>query len=423
MRAFTSQLLCEQVVGRGLRRTSYEVDEKSGKFEPEYVNIFGVPFTFLPHESDESTAPKPTVSRDRIEPVAEKAAFEIKWPNVVRIEHVYRNSLSLDWEQVEPLELNAAETAQVAELAPIVDGKPDVTKLTSIDLEKLAIEYRTQKIVFETARDVFDQMKSTWSGDRVSLIAQLVKLIEQFVKSDKLLVSPPLFYQDDLARRLIITLNMTKVVQHIQDVVRHENVERLEPVFDRDHPIRSTANMATWYTSKPCHLADRSHINMCVFDSTWEASEAFELDRNPLVDAWVKNDHLGFEVLYVYRGVVRKYRPDFIIRLKTGDMLVLETKGQRDAQSDTKRRALEQWTRAVNQHGGFGRWCFRQFPTTLEDVKRNTRESTRRLPLAPRRDSSRPDSTTTPQIDRTTGGRYDRQEGIRAAYGVGRRAR
>ena len=357
LRAFTSQLLCEQVVGRGLRRTSYEVNEDSGMFEPEYVNIFGVPFTFLPHESDDSGAPKPQPHKTPVEPVADKAAFEIRWPNVVRIEHVYRNRLSLDWERVEPLELNAADTAQVAELAPIVDGKPDVSKLSSIDLEDLTREYRTQKIVFETASEVFDLMQVSWSGDRVSLIAQLVKLIEQFVSSDKLLIAPPLFYQDSIARRLMVTLNMTKVVQHIRDVLRDENVERTEPVFDRDHPIRSTANMATWYTGKPCHLADRSHINMCVYDSTWEASEAFELDRNPLVDAWVKNDHLGFEVLYVYRGVVRKYRPDFIIRLKTGGMLVLETKGQRDTQSDSKRRALEQWTRAVNQHGGFGRWC------------------------------------------------------------------
>ena len=101
---------------------------------------------------------------------------------------------------------------------------------------------------------------------------------------------------------------------------------------------------------------DRNHINMCVYDSTWEASEAFELDHSPLVDAWVKNDHLGFEVLYVYRGVVRKYRPDFIVRLKTGNVLVLETKGQPDEQSYSKRRALEQWTQAVNQHGGFGQW-------------------------------------------------------------------
>ena len=108
--------------------------------------------------------------------------------------------------------------------------------------------------------------------------------------------------------------------------------------------------------AKPCHFTDRSHVNMCVFDSTWEASEAYELDHNPLVDAWVKNDHLGFEVLYVYRGVVRKYRPDYIIRLKTGNMLVLETKGQPDQQTQAKRRTLQQWTQAVNQHGGFGHW-------------------------------------------------------------------
>ena len=356
LRAFTSQLLCEQVVGRGLRRTSYEVNAETGMFDPEYVNIFGVPFTFLPHESDESVAPKPPTPKTAIEPVPGKAEFEIGWPNVVRIEHVYRPHLSLGWEGVERLELNASETAQVAELAPIVDGKPDVSKLTSIDLEALAHEYRTQKIIFEAARDVYDQMQASWSGSRESLIAQLVKLVEQFLLSDRLSITPPLFYQDETARRLIITLNMTKVVQHVWDAVRVENTERFEPVFDRDHPIRSTSNMATWYTGKPCHYTDRSHVNICVYDSTWEASEAFELDHSPSVDAWVKNDHLGFEVLYVYRGVVRKYRPDFIIRLKSGNLLVLETKGQPDEQSYSKRRALEQWTRAVNQHGGFGQW-------------------------------------------------------------------
>ena len=356
LRAFTSQLLCEQVVGRGLRRTSYEVNEETGMFEPEYVNIFGVPFTFLPHESDGSVAPKPPTPKTAIEPVAEKAEFEIRWPNVIRIEHVYQPRLSLDWGRVERLVLNASETAQVVELAPIVDGKPDVSKLSSIDLEDLAQEYRTQKIIFETARDVYDQMQASWSGSRESLIAQLVRLVEHFLLSDRLLISPPLFYQDGAARRLIITLNMTRVVQHVWDSVRIENTKRLEPVFDRDHPIRSTSNMATWYTGKPCYFTNRSHINMCVYDSTWETSEAFELDHSPLVDAWVKNDHLGFEVLYVYRGVVRKYRPDFIIRLKSGNLLVLETKGQPNEQSNSKRRALEQWTQAVNQQGGFGRW-------------------------------------------------------------------
>ena len=149
---------------------------------------------------------------------------------------------------------------------------------------------------------------------------------------------------------------MTRVVQHVWEAVRHDNTESLAPVFDRDRPIRSTADMATWYTGKPCGRTERSHINFCVYDSTWEASEAFELDRNPGVEAWVKNDHLGFEVLYVHRGIVRKYRPDFLIRLKSGEMLVLETKGQEDDQSRTKRRFMEEWTRAVNLHGGFGRW-------------------------------------------------------------------
>jgi type III restriction enzyme len=102
----------------------------------------------------------------------------------------------------------------------------------------------------------------------------------------------------------------------------------------------------------------RSHINFCVYDSTWEAAEAFTLDQHPAVDAWVKNDHLGFEVLYVYRGVVRKYRPDFLIRLHSGMYLVLETKGRDTEQDRTKRRFLDEWVQAVNAHGGFGRWAW-----------------------------------------------------------------
>lgn len=356
LRAFSSQLLCEQVVGRGLRRTSYEVNPETGLFEPEYVNIFGVPFTFLPHEGGEGAMPPPPEPKTPIEPDPAKIAYEIRWPNIVRIERVYRPLLQLDWERMEPLELNAAETAQVAELAPIVEGKPDVTKISRIELEKLAREFRTQRIIFETARDVYDQMQREWKGSREVLLAQLVQLVEQFIGSGRIVVTPQLFCQDDLRRRLIITLNMTKVVQHIWRAIRFTNSERLEPVFDRDHPVLSTGNMRTWYTSKPRGLTRKSHINYCVYDSTWEASDAFALDEDPLVAAWAKNDHLGFEVLYVYRGVVRKYRPDFLIRLVTGDMLIVETKGQDTEQDRVKRQYLDEWVNAVNTHGGFGRW-------------------------------------------------------------------
>jgi type III restriction enzyme len=362
LRAFTSQLLCEQVVGRGLRRTAYELNAK-GLFDPEYVNIFGVPFTFLPHESREGAIPAPPKPKTPIEPDPAKASFEISWPNIVRIDHVYRPRLSLDWYNVKPLGLNASQTTKLAELAPILEGKPDVTKIAQIDLQRLAHEFRTQRIIFEAACDVYDQMQKGWTGSKEFLLAQVVHLVEQFIRSDRITILPALFSRDDLKRRLIITLNMTKVVQHIGQAIRFENAEGLEPVFDRDHPIRSTGDMGIWYTGRPCEHTKRSHINFCVYDSTWEASESFELDHNPDVTAWVKNDHLGFEILYLHRGVVRKYRPDYIIRLKSGRCLVLEIKGKDDEQNQTKRSFLDLWVKAVNGHRGFGTWAW--------DVSRN----------------------------------------------------
>jgi type III restriction enzyme len=356
LRAFSSQLLCEQVVGRGLRRTSYEVNTKTGLFDAEYVNIFGVPFTFLPHESHDGPPPPPTTPKTRIEPVKEKQQYEIRWPNVIRIEHTYRSKLALDMNQVNPLKLDAYDTATLAELAPIVDGKPDITKIAQIDLENLGKKYRWQKVIFTAAIDVYDQMKPNWPGNKEVLLAQLIRLIEGFVSSGKIRIFPPLLNQDDVRQRILIMLNMNKVVQHIWEAIRFENTEAIIPVFNTDNPIRSTGDMGTWYTGKPCEPTKRSHINFCVFDSRWEATEAFELDRNPNVEAWVKNDHLGFEILYIFKGIVQKYRPDFLIRLKNGNYLVLETKGQDTQQDKTKREFLDEWVRAVNQHRGFGNW-------------------------------------------------------------------
>ena len=370
LRAFSSQLLCEQVAGRGLRRTSYEVNEATGLFEPEYVNIFGVPFAFLPYESTGDGPPKPPSPKTEIKPVPDKAAHEIRFPNVIRVEHVLRPQLSLDLETTPPLDLHASETAQLAELARMADGQPDVTAVSGIDLEELAREYRTQRIIFETARDVFDQMQESWRGSRGLLIAQLVRQVERFIASGLIRITPELYQRDDLRRRLTVALNMTKVVQHVAESIRFENTECLEPVFDPERPVRSTADMAPWHTGKPCERTARSHVNLCVCDSAWEASEAFELDRNPLVQSWAKNDHLGYEVLYIHRGVVRKYRPDFIVRFKSGKTLALETKGRQDGQSRAKRRALEQWVAAVNQHGGFGHWAsaVSHNPADIKDV-------------------------------------------------------
>jgi len=356
LRAFSSQLLCEQVVGRGLRRTGYDLNPETGLFDPEYVNIFGVPFTFLPHETGEDGIPPPPTPKTAIEPDPAKKEFAISWPNVLRIDRVYRPHLTLDWGAVAPLELDASLTPRMAELAPIVEGKPDLTKIAQIDLENLAREFRTQKIVFEVARDNYDAMQNDWKGSKEILLAQLIRLVEEFIRSEKIVIRPLSFQEDDLKRRLVITLNMSKVVNHIGQAIRFGNTEKREIVFDRDHPIRSTGDMGTWYTGRPCERTLRSHINFCVFDSTWEASDAFELDRNIHVSAWVKNDHLGFEIPYVFQGIVKKYRPDFLIRLTNGRYLVLETKGKETDQDKTKREFLKEWVLAVNERGGFGTW-------------------------------------------------------------------
>ncbi|MGA2904476.1 MAG: hypothetical protein ABSD98_11630 [Candidatus Korobacteraceae bacterium] len=130
-----------------------------------------------------------------------------------------------------------------------------------------------------------------------------------------------------------------------------------------ERPIRATGDMLPWYTGKPCEHTRHSHINMSVFDSRWEASEAFELDRSPYVAAWVKNDHLGFEITYSFRGIIRKFRPDYLVRLTNRKMLVLEVKGQDNQEHQTKREFLGEWVRAINGHGGFGEWA--------ADVSRN----------------------------------------------------
>ena len=168
------------------------------------------------------------------------------------------------------------------------------------------------------------------------------------------------------------------------EAIRFENTESLVPIFDTERPIRSTGDMLPWYTGKPCEPTQRSHINMCVFDSRWEASEAFELDRSPHVAAWVKNDHLGFEITYSFRGVIRKFRPDYLVRLANGTTLVLEVKGQDNQEQQTKREFLAEWVRAVNSQGGFGTWAadVSHYPSDIHEILARNSATVREKALA-----------------------------------------
>ena len=377
LRAFSSQLLCEQVVGRGLRRTSYDVGE-DGLFEPEYVNIFGVPFTFLPHEGgSDGPPPPPPPPKTRIEPVKEKALHEIIIPNVLRIDHVYKPQLAIDMTKVKTLALDPYESITEAELAAMIAGKPNPAALTEIDLKEIAEKLRTQSVVFRIASTIYNSEKRPdWKGSKEAFLIQLIRIVGQFIDSDKISIKTPLFNQEEMRRRILVMLNMNKVIQHIWSEIRANNTMQLTPVFDKEKPLLSTTDVRTWWTSKPCENFSKSHINFTVVDSDWEFLEARNINNQSAIDSFVKNDHLGFTILYNHEGIIRKYYPDFIIKFKNGQYLILETKGRDTNQDKTKRSFLDEWCKAINQHGGFGiwRWAVSFDPNDLDAIVNNAIE-------------------------------------------------
>lgn len=161
---------------------------------------------------------------------------------------------------------------------------------------------------------------------------------------------------DDKRKRVLVRLNAAKIVNHLAPYIQQENVESYELVVDTNKPIISTGDMKAWDTSKPFVHTRKSHINFCVCDSRWESTTALHLDRSDKVVAWVKNDHLNFEIRYMFDGGEHKYRPDFLVKLSNDKILVIETKGEEDQKDKVKREAMREWIRAVNQHGGFGKW-------------------------------------------------------------------
>ncbi|WP_031553066.1 BPTD_3080 family restriction endonuclease [Parvularcula oceani] len=355
LRAFTSQLLCEQVVGRGLRRVSYDTDD-NGLFLPEYVNVFGVPLS-ISETSDTGAAPPSPKPTTQIEVVPERANLEIKWPNILRIETVVTPQLLVDWGQVPPLTLDPTATPISADVAPALGGATDMSKVSAIDLEQLPDGFRLQRLIFQAARKCFAELRHSFRGTEDYLASQLVRHIETFLGSD-LLDIPSLFHSDPLRRRILIALNIDLVVQHLMRHVNEQNTEKLALVFDEDAPIGSTGHMRTWYTSKPNFPAVKSHISHLVGDSSWEGYAANLFEKDSAVVSFAKNDHLGFQVHYMWGGSRRRYLPDFLVRLTNGRTLALEIKGKDSPQNKAKRDALDLWVRAVNQASGFGRWSW-----------------------------------------------------------------
>ena len=357
LRAFTSQLLCEQVIGRGLRRTSYDRPADDELFYPEYVNVFGIPFEFLPHE-DVTGKPVPTPETTKIFVCKDREQYRITWPNITRVEHVLNQKLSLNYDDIPELILDAYDTRINAQLAPVIDNRIDLTKTSDMDLEKLYNKIRIQSVIFESAGMIYDKFDSEWQrkGTKLGLLAQVIKLIEEYLLNGRIKINPELFVTNKIRRKILMLLNMEKIISHIWRYIESECTEDIIPVVDMMKRERSTSEMLAWHTARNNELTIKSEINRCVFDSKWEASEAYNLDRNENVYCWAKNDHLGFYVNYLFDGKIRKYLPDFLIRLKNGVNLILEVKGLESEQDRIKREALKNWVRGASNLRIYGVW-------------------------------------------------------------------
>lgn len=372
LRAFTSQLLCEQVIGRGLRRISYDINEKNGFYEPEYVTVFGIPFTFLPIEEKEGP-PREEKPKTKIGSIPERKDKEIKWPHVLRVNYKLNYFLDLDWNKLEKLILSPDDAPTIVEVAPVIDGKPKYDQISELDLNKLAEEYRLQKQKLQAAARLHEYFGKNWEGDPGSHISQLMQIIEQFLKSDKLEIKIPLFHGTEQLRNIVIALNLQKIINHIGHFIRISSKESPSIILDPVRPVRSTATALTWYTSKPTMPAQKSQISHIVIDSGWE-KVGFEFERNriPGIVSWVKNDHLGFEIFYLWQGQTHTYYPDYIIKFIDNRHLILEIKGQITEQDKAKWQAAKEWVQAVNSNGNFGTWEFKVLddPKYLFDVVR-----------------------------------------------------
>ena len=367
LRAFTSQLLCEQVIGRGLRRQSYEPDPETGLLAEEHVNVLGVPFSFLPHEGPTPPVPKPMT---RVGPDPRNADHEITWPNVARIETVLAPVIRVDWASAGELGLDAGRIDDTVQFVPMLGGRPDISRASIATLRDDYGHLRMQTIVFHTVLAMHGEIAvPRWRGDRHLLFAQLAGITSRFIESGKIAVTGGADGHD-MRKRLAVMFNMMAVVDHVLGFVSAGNTESKRPVYAQGGKSRGTGCVEPWYTAKRTVDATKSHINPSPYDSAWEMDAAMEFERNGRVLSWVKNERrVGLAIRYKYEGAVHDYYPDYMVRLGRGEKaggggggrtatLVLEIKGQRTPRSDAKHGALAEWVKAVNAHGGHGRWAW-----------------------------------------------------------------
>jgi type III restriction enzyme len=374
LRAFDSQLLCEQVVGRGLRRTDY--DDPS---EPEYVDVYGVPFEVIPVQKASLTRPNPPQRLPTlVRALPDRKSLEIRFPRVEGYIYDIRRKVRADVKLIPVLEVSPSKEPTEVLVKPasgVTTEKP--TRLWPGE-EKIENRseflkmHRVQTTIFEIASQVTGKLAPE---TRPFVFPQVLQITREYVqKRVKVKLGASL---DEIALRGYTDPIISRLCDAIQPDVEAGEAPIL-PRIERYRPFGSTSEVQ-FRTLKEAYGTVKSHVSHVVVDSGWEHKVAYELDKNPDVMAYVKNDRLDFMIPYEWEHQVHSYYPDFIVRLGLKDgseaNVIIEVKGFEDEQDRAKKTAAQRWVAAVNHHGGFGRWALAEcrspytLPKVLEKVK------------------------------------------------------
>jgi len=363
LRPFMSQLLCEQVVGRGLRRSSYELNDQ-GRFTEEVSKVLGVPFEVIPFKANPTGPAPPKLKRHHVHAIPEKAQFEIKYPRVESYTQAIRNRVTMDWATVPPLKLEPGKIPPEVEMKGLSfnnQGRQSLSgpgKLEGASLADYRSQHRMQKLVFELAASLTKDYTSQSRCDVPShvLFKQLVPIVQRYV-DEKVVVLPPADRKD-----LFLAPYYGWLVEILTENLRADTSlgEAPEvPRYEQNREPGSTADVSFW-TSKDVRQVQNCHLNYAVADTLkWEQTATYYIDSHPATEAFVKNAGLGFAIPYLQNGQMHDYIPDFIVRLKTNPPLhlILETKGY-DEKEEIKVAAAKRWVSAVNADGTYGRWDY-----------------------------------------------------------------
>ena len=398
LRAFDSQLLCEQVVGRGLRRINY--DDFS---QPEYVDVYGIPFEVIPVQKaslQKSSTPQrlPTL----VKALPERKNFEIRFPRVEGYIFDVRKRIKADIKKIPPLYIDPGKEPTevvVKDAVGIRIGRPDRLGPGTEVVETrnpFHTMHRLQTSVYEIAAHVTRNLPE---DARPFVFPQVLEMVWQYLEQ-RVRVKGGAVLEEVALKRYRDT-----IISMLCDAIRPDTEAGEAPILpriERYRPMGSTSEVL-FRTLKEAYGTTKSHVSHVVVDSRWEHSVAFQLENNPDVVTYVKNDRLDFTIPYEYEGVMHSYLPDYIIRLKLSDdkevNVILEVKGFEDTQDRAKKPAAQRWVDAVNHHGGFGKWILTEcrspysLPNILQNLKKKLTEDPHK-PSGPEQTVSEPPNSS-----------------------------